>query len=403
MSKLFRAEIQSKKILVVFVTAVLVFLIGAFVQFKKTEKAGNNDFSVYYKTSVRLADSNWDNIYTRKDGPFPFRYIPYSLVSFTWPDHFTESEARKVWVVVQAFAFGIAFYFLYQSLVIVNSQWPLLAASLSSLMTFRYYMDSYFSGQTAGLMFLSFSLGLYFFLKKQTVRDGVSISFAASLKIFPGILLIHGLIKAEGTSRKIRFLLSGILLFIFLNLIFLAWLYYHNAVHQFSMLWKNWIDICLADSEYFDGSTPKSQSLRAFMLRVYGKNEKVEFYWKITTLLGISSLIIYWIKAKTKSLYEEGFSYCMGILAFLFFMPESLPHQLMAVAIPLAFLIGHPNVKTKMSYKIMLTAFAAIITFASTDFIGRWPSDKLQQWSIPFIIITFMACLFFQKDHVVKT
>ncbi|MBC7429433.1 MAG: DUF2029 domain-containing protein [Bacteriovorax sp.] len=401
--KAFKSEIQAKKILVIFVMTTLFFIAGTAAQYKKSAYSTNNDFWVYYKTSERISTSNWQDIYTRKDGPFPYRYIPYSLMAISWIDHFPEIEARKIWVVIQATAFAAGFYYLYLSLVFMGSEWPLLAVCLSILLSFRHYIDSLYSGQVAGIVFLSFTMGLNFFLKKRMILDGAVNSVAASLKIFPGILIIHGFIKTPGISKKLRFLFLGILLFIAFNILFMLWIKLFHQDASIGELWRNWIEICRADSEYFDGSTPKSQSLRSFMLRVFGKTAEVEMLWKILTLVGIAALIVYWCRKSAETIYEEGFGYCLGIMAFIFLMPESLPYQVMNVAIPLGVLISHPKMKTNLSYKLMLGCFAIFMSFASTDFIGRWPSDRVQALSLPFFVMCFLTCLLFNKDHVVKT
>lgn len=175
----FRDEVTQKKSLIFFILAILLLLAGTFIQFKKSEKSTNNDFRVYYKTSVRLQNGEWSEIYTRNDGAFPFRYVPYTLPAFSWIAHFSEPTARKIWVLLQSLCFAIGFYFLYQSLLFIDSPHPLLGMSLSFLLTFRQFMDALYSGQVAGILFLSFCLGLYYYLRGRTILDGVAISAGA--------------------------------------------------------------------------------------------------------------------------------------------------------------------------------------------------------------------------------
>ncbi len=398
MAMTFRNELGQKKTLIFFLLAVLLIVIGTFVQFKKTEKSNNNDFRVYYKTSVRLQNGDWPNIYTRNDGAFPYRYVPYTLPAFTWIAHFSEPVGRKVWVFLQSVCFALGFYFLYKSLVITESLSPLLATSLSFILTFRQFMDSLYSGQVAGFIFLSFSLGMYFYLKGKTVSDGVANSVAASLKIFPGFLLIHGLIKAPGSKKRVQFFFSGILLFIVLNALYWIWLKLMNQEHLFLELWKNWASIALASGEYFDGSTPKSQSLRAFILRTFGKTPNSETLWKILFLTGISGLVFHWIRRNAKNGLHKAYSYSLGIMAFIIFMPESLPYQLMNVAIPFAVFLSDVKLKSDKFHKLTLVCFMVFISFAATDIIGRKPSDWMQEQSFAFFVLCLLSFIMIKES-----
>ena len=401
-----KSELTYKKTLVFFILASVLFLLGTAIQYRKSEKSSNNDFRVYYKTAQRIQSGEWGDIYTRKDGPFPYRYVPYTLAAVSWMEQFPEQTSRKIWLVLQAISFLGGFIYLYKSLVLTETKFPLFVTSLTFILTFRQFMDSLYSGQVAGFVFLSFSLGMFYYLNKKVVLDGISNSIATSLKIMPGFLLIHGLIKAPGMSRKIKFLGSGILLFAGLNIMILIWLKFHHADQNFLQLWKDWVSIVMADGEYFDGSTPKSQSLRAFILRTFGKSDNSETFWKILFLAGVCGVIFHWIRGNSKNALHDAYSYSVGILAFIIFMPESLPYQLMNVAIPFAVIASDPKTLTNRFHKLTFVLFMVFISFASTDFIGRRASDLLQDQSLPFYVLCLMSFIALKgssgKDHVVR-
>lgn len=387
----FKREIALKKTMVLFVLSLLLFIIGTAAHYKKTENARKNDFNVYYKTSERIEARDWTEIYTRKDGAFPYRYVPYTLIGMSWIGHFPETEARKMWLVIQALGFGAGFFYLYRSLIYLKTPSPLLVVSITFLFTFRQYLDSLYSGQIAGLFFLSLSLGLYFYLRKKYIQDLVVSSFAASLKILPGFLIIHGLIQASDRTKRLKLLGSGLFLFLFLNAIVYGWLSFYQGQHHFFDLWRDWLKIVLADGEYFDGSTPKSQSLRGAILRIFGKHDSSEILWKISVILGSLLLMVHWMMNKSTELFQQAYTYGLGIMAFILFMPESLPYQVMNVGIVLAILMAHPKMKTDLIYKITVILFMIVISFASTDFIGRNLSDKLQSWSLAFGVMCLMT------------
>ena len=395
----FQIEIKQKKSMYVFIFALVLMLVGSFIQFKKSLRATDNDFRVYYKTSQRLQDHSFEEIYTRSDGAFPFRYVPYTLPFLTWMAKMPEPVARKIWVALQSICFALGFYYLHKSLMLTETKSPLMIASLSFILTYRQFMDSLWSGQVAGFIFLSFSLGLFLYLKGKLISDGVANSIASSLKIFPGLLLIHGLIKSDTTKKRWQYLFSGILLFLVLNLLCWSWLFFRGEQSVFFQLWNHWIQIIVATGEYFDGSTPKSQSLRAFLLRTFGKSDNIETLWKGLTLSGVGFLIVHWLRGNSKSVLHNAYSYSLGILAFIIFMPESLPYQLMNVAIPFTFFLADEKLKTSKFHKFTLVCFLAFISFASTDFIGRKMSDELQALSFAFFVLCMLSFIMVKETR----
>jgi hypothetical protein len=399
-------ELKNPKTLIFFILGILFFLIGTGIHLKKSERSTHNDFLVYYKTAQRVEASNWQKIYTLDDGAFPYRYIPYTLPVLSKLSSFPEKEARKIWLALQALFFFIGLIYLYKSLRLIKCEYPLQVTSLTFLLVGRQFLDSLYSGQVSGLIFLSFSLGLYFFLDKKPARDVVFLSIASSLKIAPGILLIHSLVKAPNKKKMFHLLFIGFSLFFILNVITYLWLKNLDAENFFISLWDNWLHILRNDGNYFDGSTPKNQALRGFLLRTFGIGDLAEYLWKILSLIGILGLIWHWIKIKKSesvSLAYEAQSYCLGIMAYILFMPQSLPYQIINNAIPLAVLMATKKNNFKKTYQVMLISFMVFISFASTDFLGRSLSDTLQSKSFAFFVMCLMTFLLFKNQDVVKT
>lgn len=374
--------------------ALLLLIIGTVVQFNKTTHSSNNDFRVYYKTSQRIEARDWDNIFTRKDGPFPYRYAPYTLMGVSWIAHFTEPSARKIWVLLQAAGFFAGFAYLYLTLMMLEPKRALLGVSASVLLSFRYFLDSLYSGQVAGLMFFAFCFGLYCHLNKRYLQNIFSGAFSSSLKILPGFLLIHGFIKAEDNKGRLKYLFGCIILFILLNVLFLGWIDWQG--HTTINLWKSWMQIVLADSEYFDGSTAKNQAVRGVLLRLFGAGEFSEGIWKISFGLGFFALLGLWFFKKSTSLFQEAYSYCLGVMGFILLMPASLPYQIMNVAIPVAVVVGCPKMSWSKAYKIMIGLFIAFMTFPTSDLIGRNASEWIQAQSLPFIVMGLLVFIMAQ-------
>jgi hypothetical protein len=381
---------------------VLLLIAGTAVQFKKTEKAKYNDFHVYYKTSQRIANKDWEHIYTRDDGAMPYRYVPYSLMEISWLAQYPEVLARKIWLIIQATCFTAGLYFLYLSLVELKSPWALQAVCFSFMMTFRYYIDSLYCGQVAGLIFFCFSLGLYFFLRKKSQSNGVANFFPTSLKIIPGLQLIHAFIKAPGFKHKLKLLLVCFTIFLVFNIGCYFWLMKFSpeipTMDLFLNLWKKWLEITLADGDYFDGRTAKSQALRGVLLRVLGVGISTETVWKICFVLGLILVFINWSFKKGNTLYQDASSYTLGILSFIIFMPESLPYQIMKVIIPLAVLLSHPKIKTSKLYKLTVAGFIMFMSLPTSDLIGKANAEWVQAMSFPFVVITLLFCIMFQES-----
>lgn len=167
----------------------------------------------------------------------------------------------------------------------------------------------------------------------------------------------------------------------------------------FLELWQNWKSIALASGEYFDGSTPKSQSMRAFILRTFGNTKMSESLWKILFLIGMTGLLVHWLRSSSKNLLHNAYSYCLGIMAFILFMPESLPYQLMNVAIPFGVIISDKKIKTDKFFKFVFISFIIFISFASSDFIGRKASDWLQAQSFAFYVLCLMSFIMIKESR----
>lgn len=404
-------KIQFNAKAILLIVSFLFLAIGTAVEFKKTEKSSNNDFRVYYKTSQRIVTKDWTHIYTRDDGAMPYRYVPYTLMGLTWLSHYQEVSARKIWLTIQAVCFVVGFYFLYLSLVLLKSPWPVEAVCWSFLLTFRYYMDSLYCGQVAGFIFLFFSLGLYFYLGRKNLYNGLACFVPTSLKIIPGLLLVHAFIKAPGVRQKLKLVAVCSFIFLVANLLCYFWLSHYapesSTRELFVSLWKNWVDIALADNEYFYGGTSKSQAIRGVLIRILGAQSSTERIWKIIFLLGISGVFLNWYLKKATTLYQDACSYCLGVVSFILFMPESLPYQIMKVAIPLCVLLAYSKIKNELLYKVTLVGFMIFMSFPSSDFIGRNNSDWIQEKSFPFLVLVLIFFILFKesygkKDQAVK-
>jgi len=108
---------------------------------------------------------------------------------------------------------------------------------------------------------------------------------------------------------------------VFIHLVFVLWLESKMdsmSISTYKSLFQNWITVMFADRHYFDGSTAKSQALRGVLLRLFGRNEHTELIWKVIVLVSLTSLVLFWIKLRTKSLNFKVESYLLGVIAFVF-------------------------------------------------------------------------------------
>lgn len=390
---------ETKKAITLF-AFFLFFLAGVFSQYIRVNEHKQNDHWVYYRTAKRIDAKNVAEIYSLKDGAFPFRYSPPTLMLFSWMSFFSEINSRRVWLIIQSLFILASFPLIYRILLLINSPAPIYSIAFSFFLFYRYFLDSLYCGQVSGIVFFSFVFGLYFWVKDQKTLSNIGLLFLGALKIVPAFMLAINFLNTK-TKKEFLSLVTKLLLVIFLILLlyfvwFLAKFGFSNVESFFSMF-KTWITITLADRDYFDGSTSKSQALRGFLLRIFGENNKTEIAWKITSMISLLSLYFYWYKLKMDSIKIRIYSYLLGILSFVLFMPESLPYQYFKLLIPSIFIMNEFLVSSRKEYKAVLLFILVFCTLSTADLTGHYWADHVQSLSLPFLASLMMGYLLIRE------
>jgi hypothetical protein len=100
------------------VLVVLAIIIYALKVWFKTDYS---DFDIYYKVSQRLHLGQWLDVYSATaDQGTPLRYAPPSLFLFMPLAGMSHQIAREFWLFFQVFCFGLGFYFLYLTLLVLG-------------------------------------------------------------------------------------------------------------------------------------------------------------------------------------------------------------------------------------------------------------------------------------------
>lgn len=376
-----------KKYVTIFIF-ILFFLTGTISQYIRIKEHKQNDHWVYYRTAKRIDARDVAEIYSLKDGAFPFRYSPPTLMLFSWMSYFSEINSRRIWLIAQSLFILASFPFLYRLLLLINSPSPIYAISFSFFLFYRYFLDSLYCGQVSGMVFFTFVFGLYFWAKEKKSISNLGILFLASLKIVPGFMFAINFLtvktKKEFFSLIAKLALAALLILLIYFIWFIAKFGFSN-IEYFSSMFKAWIVIALSDKDYFDGSTSKSQALRAVLLRIFGESSNTEIVWKITSIISLLSLYLYWYKLKMDSIKVRIYSYLLGILSFVLLMPESLPYQYFKLLIPSIFIMNEFFVSPRKEYKAVLLFILIFCSLSTADLTGHYWADNVQSYSLPFI------------------
>lgn len=392
---------------------LLTFLAGVFSQYIRIKGHKENDHWVYYRTAQRIDNGDIKEIYSLKDGALPFRYLPPTMILFSWMSNFEEATSRKIWLVVQSLFFALSFLTLYRVLVIIDSPSPINSITLSFIMFFRYFIDALYCGQIAGMFFFAFSLALYFWIKDKKNLSNQALLFLFFIKIIPGFVILINFIKSKNIKELLKQIFYLILAVLIIHGVYFLWFLMKfgiNNTPEIVPLFKNWLQMVQADKDYFDGSTAKNQALRGVLLRLIGSGEQTELLWKTLSVTSLFSLFYFWCKIKMNLLLVKVYAFSLGILLFVLLMPQSLPYQLLKVLIPTLFIVSEFFNKDKRKFKIPLLLVILFCSLATTDLIGFYLAEKLQYYSLPFVSFLLIGFLLINEivtleraDKLVKT
>jgi hypothetical protein len=389
-------NIKVKKMFIALVS--LAFIIGTFVQWNNVKKHQDNDLRVYYKIAVRMQTADSSAIYALSDGAFPYRYVPFTLPFISWMSHFSEHTVRYVWFFIQLITFLLSLWIMSKVLNLLGDKETSFTLAVSLFLMFRYYLDSYSSGQLFGILLVFYASGLYLLLKQKTKSSVTFFLGASAIKLVPGVSLIFAFLNEKKFKDKCLIVFTFLALFLLMNLLFMFW-YRLNYIDNFGIdhlkqIWRMWWTIVTHDAEYFDGTTTKNQALRGFLLRFFGKDEGSEFIWKISFLVSLIALGVFWILKKSQNVIYIFSSYSLSILFFILLMPQSLPYQVMNAFIPVVLFVFIIQKNFKRIERILLALVMLTLTFPSSGLLGRSLANQLQYFSLPMFTLTLLTLYF---------
>jgi len=366
--------------------ASVAFLVGTSIYFDRASRATDNDFSVYRKTALRMQAGQYQDLYSLKDGNLPFRYTPPTLPVFALFSLISEVACRRVWFLIQVAGFIAGFYCLWRVAGELQFPCPLLVIALSYLCVVRYYMDSLLCGQVSGLMFVGFAGGLWAAIRRRHDVESYLLILPTLLKIGPGLLQLHAL-SSRNPKQITKAIVIGVVGFVCLNGI-VQLLAGPTSVFD---LWKDWFTIAANDGSYYDGAITQSQAIRAVLLRIFGAGVGVERFW--LALVGVSSVLLigFWFSQHAENNEAVAWSYSLGILAFLLFMPESIRYAHVHLAIPLSLIIGHGLRTGSRPAWIIMGFVVAFCSLPGSGVVGYPMSDNIQAYSLPFVAMLMVA------------
>ncbi|MBI2712426.1 MAG: ChbG/HpnK family deacetylase [Bdellovibrio sp.] len=361
-------------------------------------KTDYTDFLVYYRTALRVAAEDWQNIYTLSDGQSPFRYLPPFAGLFRPLAAFDAKTAPLFWYAVQWLAFGWGFFFLFQTLrkVTRNAFW---ISCISLLFILRLCLDTFTIGQVSSVMFFGFSLGLWGYLNSRSALAALGISIPMLFKIGPGI--VFGTFLSRAKTEQHRALWGA--LFTVLGFILFGEIWGYFALGSFSAyhaLWASWVGIVNADSQYYDASHYGSQSLNSVLLRFanqgfFSAEAAHHIYLGIAGVLCVG-LFLFWLLRSPKSLLGRGHFYTLALFPYFWLMPETFKYSLTPLAFPVAFLVAgllnsHAR-KGLQRWTWFALAFGFFtITVAGKDLVGDVVFFGIQKLSLPWLATVILG------------
>ncbi len=394
------ASIKFYRILISW-TLLLILIILPLYAYKVIQKQDYTDFSVYYQAAVRAKNLNWNDIYNLKDGASPFRYAPPILFMLRPLAEFSHSQAQILWYFLQVVGFSLGFFWIYRSLLLFQGAQnrhlrALSITCLTILFILRFCLDSFTIGQSSSLLFLGFCFAFHAWIKRRPIRTVLGLMIPTGFKIGPGFLL--GLFLTEKSQQRNRaiqtFIFSILSLICFtcacIRIQLGSW---RAAWALSSQLWKNWGEIVVNDSVYYDASHYGSQSFKSFLLRGVhwgwlspSEGDLTYFVLAITVCIGIAG---FWFLRRPRGFYGRALFFALGLFAYLWLMPETFKYSLTPLAIPVALLFSSPQ-KTRLC-RFSLTLGALTLSLAGKDIVGDFLFFGNQIYSLPLAATLFLA------------
>lgn len=362
---------------------------------KVFQKTDYTDFSVYHLAATRMKAGDWERIYTREDGASPFRYAPATLPLFRPFAEASATPARMIWFYLQFAWFGLGFLLIHRSLRAMKTPDAGAITALSALFILRFILDCFTIGQISSFLFLGFCGGLLGWVLGRPWLAGSSLFPPALFKIGPGFL--YFLFFSARRRRLARAWSAAAGLFIGLSALVGLWI--ASLGGPWLGLWKNWLGIVAADSEYYDASHYGSQSLKSALLRLARSglisDATALSVFGAGAVLGCAGLIALWLFRRPRSLRGRGLFFALGLFPYLWFMPETFKYSLTALAIPVALLLS-AAAPTRLNQTALAFGFLSL-SLPGKDIVGDGIFFFLQRSSFPFLATLLLGLAVLQE------
>jgi hypothetical protein len=355
---------------------------------------GHADFNIYWRAARDAAEGRYTNVYAYNPlGDTPFRYGPPSLLLFRPFALLPLQWARDAWFAFQCICIAGGFAYLHRAIqrLQVDATWITAATFLYVL---RFCLDNFTIGQVSGVMFLAFAWSLDAWIAWRPGVSGTALSVPSILKVSP--VFNYAILALGGRASAWRATWSGIGA---LGAYFGVTAIFCGSFTGALTLWREWVRVVMADSQYFDSSHYGSQSIKSALLRMAkaGWLSPEIAHAIFLALMAIAVLGVLWLAWKMPLRHSpraRAIAYALGISVYLGFMPETFKYSLPFLAIPVSVLLGSP--KGRLEWGVF--GFGALtLSLAGLDIVGPRIFFGLQYASIPALAITLIGLAVYRQ------
>ncbi len=356
---------------------------------KIASKRDYADFDVYHRTAQRIQAAQWDLVYNFEvDGNCPYRYAPPSLPIFAPFARMELPSARLLWFFIQFGLYVAAFGMLWRALRRIgggaDATWITAATFLFVL---RFCLDSFTIGQVSGLMLLLFCLSVDAWVARRPGVAAVALLPPAILKVGPGFL--YGLFATGGRGFALLGAGWSILALAGMTVAVGAWL---GDWEKYRFLWERWFHVLRSAEVFFDSAHYGSQSFKSALLRTFaglgwGRSAADGLHLAVS-LLGCGAILTFWAVRTPKTDRARGLFYGLGLLAYLWFMPETFKYSLPFLSIPVAFWLAGSMARVDWA---VFGFGVAMLSLAGLDVIGPTLFFGMQKLSLPFVAMALIG------------
>jgi predicted glycoside hydrolase/deacetylase ChbG (UPF0249 family) len=386
-------KLQKAVIMLAWIAAAIILPLYAYKVWIKTDYT---DFEVYYRSAVRAAQGNWEEVYSLKDGASPFRYAPPTIPFFRPFAELSLASAKLVWYCLQYLWFGLGIYFIFRALQRMSRPRSLAAfpTAVALLFIVRFCLDCFTIGQISSLLFLSFCASFYYWVSWQSGKASTALLIPTLVKIGPGFLyplFLHGRPKA-----KLRAIVAPLVTLLATLALTTLWI---GPWDRVKMLWSRWALMVTADSQYYDASHYGSQSIKSALLRMVNWHWltpalAMEIYAALAVVICGSVLLFWLLRFPRRSMGRASF-FALGVFPYLWVMPETFKYSLTVLAIPVALLVSDqiqsPSQKRDRFALFALIFGALTLSLAGKDLAGDFLFFGSQKASVPLLATFFLG------------